>query len=401
MLPALLLCLLFSQAPSARQPGTAQGTGQAQGGETEAQLKRTLEAHPDQVEAYRRLSRFYRDRSRIGDAKAVLRQGLKRLPQNPELLLQSGILSAQTKDFKAALESFGSIPAETAPRGYWEAVGRTSVSMGDFDKAEQAFQKHLERHPGSIRTLRTLTGIALKQGKTDQAWQYISEARKEAPASPQVLFDFAQVSLADQRVADATLVLRILLMMAPDTPEYLYQLGTALVRGEDFPLAIEQFTRYTELKPEDPRGHLMLGYAFYVTNQYAQASPQLEQALRLDSGLQEAEYYLALIAYKSGRDEEAIRSFQTLLAKSPQYGLAHLNLGKVHLQRGNFTQARIELEKATRMMPDNWDAHFQLSRLFAQTGEPQRAKQELELYSRLKEEQEARREKGRRVTFSN
>ena len=81
------------------------------------------------------------------------------------------------------------------------------------------------------------------------------------------------------------------------------------------PEAIDDFSRFIELKPEDPRGYHMRG--------------------------------LALM--DSGKPEDAISDFDRAIELNPDYGVAYLSRGTAHSEVGNTEQAEKDLTIATQM----------------------------------------------------
>lgn len=344
---------------------------------------------PHTPQDYLKLAQQLDERGALAQRGDLLEEAVQRYPNNPALRFQLAVSWAQRGNLTRALSELRSIPPDQAPDGYWEALGRTFVSMGRFDEGREAFLRHLESHPESVKTMRALTGIALKQQDVETAWEFIQKARILAPASPQVLYDFAQVSLASNRIADAVVIMRVLHLMDPDRPEYIFGLATALVRSQDYPLAVPYFHRYLERRPEDANAQMMMGYALFITNQPEEAISHFDEALKLDPNLIEARHHLGLIAYRQGDDERAISHFEEVLSQDPKHGQAYLNLAKALMRQGEYQEALTQLHQAQKLMPEVSDVYFQLSRTYGQLGESQMASEALATYQELKKAEEA------------
>jgi len=313
--------------------------------------------------------------------------------------MRLGTAEAQAGHIDESLKYLEAVRETEATPGYWEILGRTYLSAGKFDQAEQAYLRRLKQEPGSIATLRVLSGIALKRGDSGKAWEYIAQARTAAPNLPEVLYDFAQVSLVNNLVAEAIRAFRLLLIMEPDNPNYLFGLGNALLENVNFAEAETYFDRFVQLHPQDPTGHLMLGYSRFVTKQYPQARTELETALRLDPNLTEAHYHLGAIALALGEEDKATELFQETLRRNPEHGLARFGLGKLYFVQKKYPEALAAMQKAAETIPSDAELHFNLSRVYAFLNEKEKAKVELELYSKLTAEKEKREVESRRMVY--
>lgn len=341
------------------------------------------------------------ERRDLAAAERILVGLAAQYPKNPEVLLSLGIFYADRRDFRQALQVLTTIPENEAPANYLEVVGRIHVSAGNFAEAERVYLRLLEKDPSSIATLRALSGLALKKGDNATAWAYMARARKEAPNSPEILYEFAQVSLTHSLIAEAVTALRLLLLLEPDKPEYVFTLGSALVRSNaDYLEAPAYFKTYLQLRPDDPRAEMMLGYSLYLANELPPATSHLEKAAQLDPKLTEARYYLGMIAYKEANDSKAEELFRAVLSDSDNHAQAGLALGKLYLRQRKYEQAAAELERSVRLLPADSDAHFQLSRVYAQLGNQDKALKEQELYLKYKKEEEQRAKESGRLPFS-
>lgn len=72
-------------------------------------------------------------------------------------------------------------------------------------------------------------------------------------------------------------------------------------------------------------------------------APSLDQALALE---------------QRGDDARAAAAVDAVLARQPAYGLAHLEAGRLALKRDDLDRARLELEIATGLLPQNPRAQF-------------------------------------------
>lgn len=369
-------------------------------GDAETAFKKALQLDPTQREARLELSRLYQADGRLQDAQNTVEEGLEILGPDPSLLYQLGVVLAAKRDFKEAIRTLKKVPEEEAPPGYWETVGRILATTGDFSAAEDAYRKLLQRRPGSVPVLRALAGLALKRGDKQAGWDYIAAARGEAPNSPEVLYDFAQVSLANYLLSEAISAARLLLLLEPDNLDALFILGRSLLSGNLGEAAQSVFAEYLKRRPEDPNGHMMMGIALYESGDFQQARARFESAQQLEAGLVEADYYLGMVAYSLSEDAEAEALLLGVLGRNPNHGRARLGLGKLYLRQRKTEQAVAELKTAAQLLEGEPDVQFQLSRAYAQLGQTDLARQAVAAYRALKTKEDQAKEAAAAMPFT-
>lgn len=363
-----------------------------------AAFGKALGIDPADIQASLDLSRLLQQQKQPAQAAKVLNEAIKQHPAEPRLLYQMGLLAAEAGRLDEALNQLRQIPEDQAPDGYWETIGRLMATRADFARAEQAYLRVLEKHPDSIRALRTLSGLALKQERTEEAWRYIAQARTQAPYSPDVLYDFAQVSLLHGLRAEAVGAARLLRLIAPDRSDYLFLLGRALL-NDDAAEARILFEQYVEREPQSDEGRMMLGLARYLLGELDSARQDLEAALRMNPGLAEVHYYLGMVAYKMAQNEEAEQQLFQVIQQTPNHGLARLGLGKIYIRQGKREEALRELLQASRLLESDSEVRFQLSRVYRDMGDLEKAQQELEAYQRLKKREEESNRRAAELPF--
>lgn len=121
-------------------------------------------------------------------------------------------------------------------------------------------------------------------------------------------------------------------------------------------LAAEVVTYNQKLLEKDPanaRSWLQIGSARYALGQIDPSVDALRRALLHDPSLDEAHYYLGLIAHDARDFTRALGSFQTAVALNPQNFKAHGYLGLVLLHLGDLENSEASLREALRIKPDD------------------------------------------------
>jgi Flp pilus assembly protein TadD len=265
-------------------------------------------------------------------------------------------------------------------------LGAIYYQKGERPLAEQSYLAALVLKPDDAATLRALAALARAGGDLEKSLSYLVRARRAAPDSPAVLYDFGWTALNMNLLYDALSVLEKLHQMKPDEPSYLYPLAIARLNNGESPRAQELINRYIELRPEDGRGYYVLGAILYGVKKFPEARAALQRSLAL-TYYPQAEYYLGMIAHSEGDAAQAITWLQRALKSDPANSAAHSALGIVYAGEKDYTSARTELERAIELDSKDQTAHYQLGIIYARLGQKERSQAMFALSERLRGKQ--------------
>lgn len=268
-------------------------------------------------------------------------------------------------------------------------LGATYYQKGERRHAEESYLAALSLKPDDVATLRALAVLARADGDPEKSLSYLVRARKAAPDSPAVLYDFGWTALNMNLLYDALSVLEQLHQMKPDEPSYLYPLAIARLNNGESQRAQELINRYIELRPQDGRGYYVLGAILYGAKKFPEARVSLQRSLAL-TYYPDAEYYLGMIAHSEGDAAQAVMWLQRALKSDPANSAAHSALGVVYAKEKDFTSARAELERAIELDPRDQTAHYQLGIVYARLGDKDRSRAMFALSEKLRGEQKQR-----------
>lgn len=100
-------------------------------------------------------------------------------------------------------------------------------------------------------------------------------------------------------------------------------------------------------------GFYMLGRELQRAGKFDDADRAYRQALSLDPAHVEANNGLAAVSASRGDLDLAITILERLVAEQPEQAHLQANLGHAHYLRGNYFEARVALEKAAALDPEN------------------------------------------------
>jgi Flp pilus assembly protein TadD len=160
---------------------------------------------------------------------------------------------------------------------------------------------------------------------------------------------------------------------SPRSAKAHYGYGLAAAERGDSLLAVEEYRRAIEIKPDMPEPRRNLGLELLRVGTMQEAYDQLTIAATLDPNAADVDNDLGLALVGLGRTREAEEAFRTELRLRPEGKHADFNLGKLLLDGGRPVDALPYLERATALAPDDPEAQGRKVMALALTGRPEDA----------------------------
>ncbi len=132
-----------------------------------------------------------------------------------------------------------------------------------------------------------------------------SELRAQANPSPQEILKEAVTLHQQGKLEEAIRDYELFLDVYPDAPEVRSNLGAALVATGKYAQAIEEY-KLALMKKSDPKLHLNLALAYYKTDDFASAIPELEKARAGEPDDRQVQMLLADSYVHTGDNKKAI-----------------------------------------------------------------------------------------------
>src|SRR5947207_4246323 len=247
-------------------------------------------------------------------------------------------------------------------------LGKSYLSLGVMDRAEQNFQRALDLNPACAVCDQGLAEIAERQGNTEKALAYLVTAKQLDPEDPEILFEFGKVCLQRNLLEDALPALEKAVALKPDRDPYVYVLASANVARGNLSKAASLFARLLQKHPHDAVVKYSIGAVNYLQGKYPEAESLLKQSLQAQADQVAASYYLALTYDAIGQEDQAVSVFRILLKDHPDHGPSHVKLGSILLRQHQYEEANRHLERAAALDPRSVEAHYQLGLLLRRLG---------------------------------
>jgi tetratricopeptide (TPR) repeat protein len=269
------------------------------------------------------------------------------------------------------------------------ALGVINASGKNYDGAERYLNDALRARPEDVQTLRALARVARARGELEKAMSLLVRARRLAPDSRAVLYDFGATALQMDLLLDALNAFEKLHRERPREPAYLFALATTRLRKGDAAEAAQLMKTYVGGRPEDAAGFYLLGDALQLLNQYAAARVALERSLKLSYNA-DAEYLLGVTLEKEGKRAEAVAALARVVSARPDHAAAQVALGAAYREEGEFVKARAVLERAIALDQTDLRAFYQLGLVLSKLGDKDGAKKMFERADDLRGQQRNR-----------
>ena len=326
-----------------------------------------------------------------------------------------GVIAAQSADWVTSNRHFQEVVRlqPSSPHGYFY-LGQAKLYQQQWRAAIEYFSKALElRYPDEQRLL---IELALAQNEAGHPKQALATLAKTKLPSEQLqaaqyhaVVAFARAKLNESR--DAIEAMRrslglddahpdhweflIRSLMQDDEPaqalaeairaqkkfpdhsdlQFLFALTSYYVT--ESPLSALALRNLREADPDSPRVLLAEGLLYRKQGKTPEAINSFQQAAR--RGVPDAHLLLGIVYRESGDYETAEREYREAERINPRNGQVMLELGKMFLTKGQLEQARIRLEQAVQYMPDSPSVHYQLGLLYRRLGQPEKSQQHFQL----------------------
>ena len=180
-----------------------------------------------------------------------------------------------------------------------------------------------------------------------------TQSQQQKVANPlNDLLDEAQRDIDANKFEAALTPLQKFIAEKPEVAYAHFQLGyayTALKRNDE---ARAEYERATALDPKMPEAYLNLGILLLNKREYAAAVAPLSKAVELLPAQSRPRSLLAVAQDRSGDQEAAARSFESVLHLDPNDLTANHYLGDLDLRGGKPAEAETRFRRALELRPD-------------------------------------------------
>ncbi len=344
-------------------------------------------------------------------AAAEFERALRAQPNDYEANHDFGEFYARQGKIAQAIPYLGKAQA-LRPSAYGNGydLGLAYEKTGQLQVARQVIVRLLKTRP-TADLYNLLADVDEKLGNFVAAANEYQQAAHMDPTE-QNIFDWGSEFLLHHTWNAAIEVFSKGLERYPNSAPLAVGLGLALYWRGEYEAAVKALMRATDLAPSDPHPYYFLSQAYQRAPDQATAViarfRRFEELHPLDA---RAAYYYGMSLWKGKEMETAgpdLDRVEALLKKAerldPSFTRAHLELGDLYSQEGQYAKAVPEYQAALRLNPHLMDAYYRLGQAYVHLGEKQLAEQEFkihqQLYTRHLAEMDQERQQIRQFVYS-
>lgn len=251
-----------------------------------------------------------------------------------------------------------------------ETLDRTidAIKQGEFNEAVGICKEYLAEHPNSVPHLQLLGHVLVRKGDLDEARRQLELAATSAPDYAAVYEDLGSLEALAGNLDAAVELLRKAVKLDPTIATAYKKLARALAdagRHEEFDSVMENYFEQNE-----DAALVAAGAEHYRGQRFDDAESVLVRALRKKPENVDAMRFLGMTYHSQGKkmdDAEALLRKATIIA--PDFHQAFSNLGRVLIDNDKSNEAITTYQELIALTPDDDDAHAGLGRAYAYTGD--------------------------------
>jgi protein O-GlcNAc transferase len=252
-------------------------------------------------------------------------------------------------------------------------LGNVYQQDGQFAEAENCYLRAAGKEPYLPQIQANLGSLYQRQGLYEKAIQHHRNAIELDPFETITLnnLGIAQLHLGDSDNAKESF--QNALVIDPDQPQTHKHLGNLLMAEGNFTGALKSLDRAVELAPTWAEAIADRGLARQRNGDFAGALADFEQALALMPDLGGAWLALAALYLETKQHEKARVALDKAASLSPQNGLVSAHQGNLAHELGDIDTALEHFAKACRENPDSGIFHLSYGTALVEAKRPEEA----------------------------
>jgi tetratricopeptide (TPR) repeat protein len=322
-------------------------------------------AHFERVRPQTTSTQFYLVRAYFATKRSAdaLRLATKLSAQSDgvQVHFSLGALLASEHQYKRAQDELAK--ADALQPNTFEIVYNLGLALlrdNQLPKAELALSRALALRPDSVDAMYLLAQAYTGESRPLDALDLLIRAHKATPDNADVIFLMARVSMSQNYYEDAIPLLESGVLIAPRRADLVAALGESYFMAGKVDKAIEQFNKLVDLE-HSARSYSFLGLSYRNLGRFDEAKQNFIKGLALDQHNTSCLFNLGFIAERQGDTSAAEGYFQKVLAASPDFPDALIELANIRIAAKNYREAEELLRRFVRSSLDPATGYYKLA----------------------------------------
>ena len=318
------------------------------------------------------------------------RKLLKLYPDNVEAKVNLGAALAHVGQFDEAIAMYESaLPALRNKNPVRLNLGLAYYKKGDLKKAREEFTALHQAAPGNVQAAILLADTEIKLGDAESAIPMLEPLEGANAQNPDFNYVLGLAMIKSGRGRDGIPPMEKAAELGNSADAYMLA-GAALLDLNEFERARHDLEIALQLDPKLQGLHTVVGMARDKTGDQKAAEPAFREALQENADDFEANLYLGALLYKQRHMEEAKVYLDHAIKLKPDDIMARFESGMLKSTSGDYEAAAKELEGVVRDNPNWLEPHVQLTSLYYKLHRPSDGAKERAIVDRLTAEQQAK-----------
>lgn len=241
-------------------------------------------------------------------------------------------------------------------------AARSFNALNNSVKAESFLKKVASLKPDDLDAYVLLASVYTDQRNYSSAVSTFQKIIELDPNRDSAHFGLGVVYLRMMNWREAIAPLQKAADLNMDNKEAYFHIGNAHYELREFDKAAEFYNKFIDLKPQDPlEAYKQLGLAYLETENYTDAIPAIQEALRANSQDINLNYKLAQAYHKAGQYDQAEQLYLMLAQISPEDSRIYYNTIIMMYDEAQMPEKAVEsAQKLVDLEPTNSEAAFNL-----------------------------------------
>ncbi|KQB40786.1 tetratricopeptide repeat protein [Flavobacterium aquidurense] len=228
---------------------------------------------------------------------------------------------------------------------------KKAIDAEQFQKAKSLLKSIIKAKPSDGEANFVLGNVYLNQSIVDSAKIYYSNGLQASDKKNLNYIGLGQIDLDSKNAtaAQANFGLATKDMKRKDVEEFIY-IGRAYINSTspDYTNAVAVLKRALLIEPQNATALLAIGDAYYGANNQNDAYKAYRDAFTADPTLLRAKMQLGVLLKGAKSYEEAIKSFNEVIALNPNYGPVYRELAETYYKwgRNKTSTAKVNMQNA-------------------------------------------------------
>ena len=233
------------------------------------------------------------------------------------------------------------------------------IQLSDYRGAELDCDNAIANNPFMPGAYYTRGFVYRQLGNYQKAVDDYTSALQFAPENKTYMLMRADALVQLEQYEQALSDIEFLIKREPHTASLYFEKGIISLSTKDTLVALDCFTKTTELDSQNPANWSALGHVNLLLERDNDALLALTKAINLGSKWAGDYINRGIIFYRNHNYRGAISDYDKAVEKDPQNSQCYYNRGLLRQEVGDLNRALEDFNKALDIDPENTDIHYQ------------------------------------------